>query len=171
MSRVARERPPCEPRLPTDRIKTPLSPACPCILILSPRSAPPEKGLDGSIATTPTFSPFLRRIFMMPSAKVDLPAPGGPVMPITDFSPTGKLESFLKAEGSLDSIPVINLAKLLTSIEGIKASTRFAVLLSYDYKTRRRWGDHSSETKTTALKQGQAQERRGLPLSADRKSG
>ena len=39
------------PRVAMERMKTPSSPASPAILSRSPKMAPPEKGLDGSMAT------------------------------------------------------------------------------------------------------------------------
>ena len=49
----------------------------------SPRMAPPEKGLVGSTATTPTVSPLARKRSTKASVMVDLPTPGEPVSPIT----------------------------------------------------------------------------------------
>ena len=51
--------------------------------IRSPRIAPPEKGLVGSTATMATVRPRLRSWLASLSTSVDLPAPGGPVMPTT----------------------------------------------------------------------------------------
>lgn len=68
-------------------MKTPSSPVCCCIRIRSPRTAPPENGLDGSIATTPTLFPSLRAWVIIRSTSVDFPAPGGPVTPITTAFP------------------------------------------------------------------------------------
>lgn len=59
-SLVACDSPPSDPRVAIDRMKTPLSDACPCIRIRSPRIAPPVNGLDGSTAITPTVFCFDR---------------------------------------------------------------------------------------------------------------
>src|SRR5487761_396463 len=53
-SLVACDNPPSEPRVAIERMNTPLSEACPCIRMRSPRIAPPVNGLDGSTAITPT---------------------------------------------------------------------------------------------------------------------
>src|SRR5690606_8214603 len=62
---------------------TPASSACACIRTRSPRMAPPVNGLEGSTAMTPTVRPSCRYAAMSRSTMVLLPAPGGPVMPIT----------------------------------------------------------------------------------------
>jgi hypothetical protein len=59
-SAVARERPPRLPRVAMERMKTPSSRAWSCMRMRSPRMAPPEKGLVGSTATTPTVFPCRR---------------------------------------------------------------------------------------------------------------
>ena len=59
-SAVARARPPRNPRVAIERINVPASPACPCMRTRSPRMAPPEYGLVGSTAITPTSSFLLR---------------------------------------------------------------------------------------------------------------
>src|SRR5687768_12150748 len=53
----------------------------------SPRIAPPVNGEDGSTATMPTVDP--RRLYSCAtfSARVDFPAPGGPVSPSTRARP------------------------------------------------------------------------------------
>src|SRR6266540_862349 len=53
----------------------------------SPRIAPPVKGEEGSTATIPTVSPRRRYACARRCARVDLPAPGGPVMPTTRARP------------------------------------------------------------------------------------
>ena len=63
-------------------MKTPRSPLWPIIRTRSPRIAPPENGLDGSTATTPTVRPAARAAAIRRSTRVLLPAPGGPVMPM-----------------------------------------------------------------------------------------
>ncbi len=50
---------------------------------LSPRMAPPEKGLEGSTAKTATFLFLLRKYPISLSVRVLLPEPGGPVIPTT----------------------------------------------------------------------------------------
>src|SRR5581483_2722719 len=47
----------------------------------SPKTAPPEYGLLGSTAITPTVFPSFRSSFVSLSQRVLLPAPGGPVTP------------------------------------------------------------------------------------------
>ena len=47
----------------------------------SPSSAPPVIGLDGSTAITATVRPALRTSAISDATSVDLPAPGGPVIP------------------------------------------------------------------------------------------
>ena len=53
------------------------------ILIRSPKSAPKLKGEEGSTQTTPTFFPAATQFAIKASTKVLLPAPGGPVIPVT----------------------------------------------------------------------------------------
>ncbi len=59
--------------------------------IRSPRIAPPENGDDGSMASTATRSlpsiPRVRACSMSRSVRVDLPAPGAPVIPIVYACP------------------------------------------------------------------------------------
>ena len=62
-------------------MNTPGSVACSCIRTRSPRMAPPEKGLDGSMASTPTSAPSFRIRVISLSVSVDFPDPGAPVMP------------------------------------------------------------------------------------------
>src|SRR5680860_43148 len=52
-----------------------------CIRTRSPSSAPPEKGDDGSTASTPTRLSVARSAFTIAEVDVDLPTPGEPVMP------------------------------------------------------------------------------------------
>ncbi|MCZ7554671.1 MAG: hypothetical protein M5U05_19180 [Anaerolineales bacterium] len=73
--------PPACPRAAIDRMKTLESPAYDCIRTRSPSRAPPVIGLDGSTATTPTARPASRALAMIAETRVDLPDPGGPVMP------------------------------------------------------------------------------------------
>src|SRR6185503_12761596 len=47
----------------------------------SPSRAPPVMGLEGSTATTATGRPASRALPMSAATSVDLPEPGGPVMP------------------------------------------------------------------------------------------
>ena len=82
-SPVARARPPSEPRVAIERMKTPGSSACACMRMRSPSTAPPVNGLEGSTATIPTVAPLARRCAVSRSTTVDFPAPGGPVMPST----------------------------------------------------------------------------------------
>ena len=83
ISWVERERPPKHPRVAKERIKTPSSVAWRCIRIRSPKIAPPVKGLVGSTATMPTLFSSFRKMSTILSAMVDLPEPGGPVIPMT----------------------------------------------------------------------------------------
>jgi hypothetical protein len=53
-ARAEAVRPPKCPRVASDRMKTPSSVAWRCMRMRSPRMAPPEKGLVGSTAITPT---------------------------------------------------------------------------------------------------------------------
>ena len=82
-SRLDRARPPSAPRVAIERMKTPSSPVSSVIRTRSPRMAPPENGLDGSMATMPTRRPDARIALARPRTRVDLPLPGTPVMPIT----------------------------------------------------------------------------------------
>ena len=54
---TAQDRPPRWPRLAMERMNTPPSVACSCILTRSPSRAPPVNGDVGSTARTPTRSP------------------------------------------------------------------------------------------------------------------
>ena len=82
-SAVLCERPPKLPRVPMLRMNTPSSIARLAMRMRSPRMAPPENGLVGSMAMMPTVLPCLRYSFASLSVSVLLPAPGGPVMPST----------------------------------------------------------------------------------------
>ena len=74
--------PPACPREAIERMKTPSSAAYDCMRTRSPRSAPPVIGEDGSTATTATVRPAARAARAISAAtSVDLPAPGGPVIP------------------------------------------------------------------------------------------
>ncbi len=68
--------PPWWPRVAIDRMNTPWSRACPCMRMRSPRMAPPEKGEEGSTASTPTRPPPARTPVMTRAVRVDFPAPG-----------------------------------------------------------------------------------------------
>ncbi len=81
--RVAAASPPRCPRDAMDRMKTSGSLACSCMRTRSPSSAPPEKGEDGSTATTPTRLPSLRYSRSIAEVVVDFPTPGDPVSPTT----------------------------------------------------------------------------------------
>ena len=56
----------------------------------SPRTAPRVNGLDGSTESTPTVRSASRRSFVIEPISVDLPTPGGPVMPITRAAGRGE---------------------------------------------------------------------------------
>jgi hypothetical protein len=68
-----------------------------CILIRSPRIAPPENGLDGSIQMIPTRSPRSRYKPARRSTSEDFPAPGAPVMPTTRPRPVCGNTDFINA--------------------------------------------------------------------------
>ena len=82
-SAVASATPPSRPRLPIERKNTPSSVSCSTSRTRSPKTAPCVNGLEGSTATTPTFCPALRISRTSAPTSVDLPTPGGPVMPTT----------------------------------------------------------------------------------------
>ena len=82
-SPVARASPPRLPRVAMLRMNTSGSSVWVCMRMRSPSTAPPVNGLDGSTAITPTGRPSARRRLVTRSTSVDLPAPGGPVMPST----------------------------------------------------------------------------------------
>ena len=84
---VDRDRPPSRPRVASERMNTPSSVACRCMRTRSPSKAPPENGLEGSTATTPTRSPAARARATSASTSVDLPTPGDPVTPTTNAPP------------------------------------------------------------------------------------
>jgi hypothetical protein len=78
---VVHARPPRWPREAIERMYTSRSSAWSCIRTRSPRRAPPEKGDDGSTASTPTRFPAARSWPTNAEVDVDLPTPGEPVMP------------------------------------------------------------------------------------------
>src|SRR4051794_18622408 len=84
---VVHASPPRWPGEAIDRMKTPGSVAWSCIRTRSPSSAPPENGDDGSTASTPTRRPAARSSVTRALVVVDLPTPGGPVMPTTCACP------------------------------------------------------------------------------------
>ncbi len=75
--------PPFRPLVEILLMNTPLSVANCCILSLSPIRDPWLIGLEGSIATTATLYPLLLYSPISREIRVDLPAPGIPVTPIT----------------------------------------------------------------------------------------
>ena len=77
------DRPPSAPREASERTYTPGSAWWPSIRMRSPRMAPPEKGLLGSTASTPTVLPCERSTLMSTATSVLLPLPGLPVRPST----------------------------------------------------------------------------------------
>src|SRR6056297_1577795 len=93
-------------------IKTPGSVLRSPIRTLSPRIAPPVNGLVGSTAIIAIFLFCFLRCFTSLSVRVLLPAPGGPVIPITYAFPVCPYKSFSisTASASLFSIIVISLA-------------------------------------------------------------
>ncbi len=79
--------PPVAPRVAMLRMNTPGSLASSVMRMRSPRIAPPEYGLDGSMATMPTFSPRSRKTAVSFATSVDFPLPGTPVRPMTWAEP------------------------------------------------------------------------------------
>jgi hypothetical protein len=74
---------PALPRVAMLRINTPGSSTRSDMRMRSPRMAPPENGLDGSMATMPTLRPSARSVRASRATSDDLPQPGTPVMPTT----------------------------------------------------------------------------------------
>ena len=60
--------------------------------VLSPRMAPPDDLEEGSIANTATLWPWLTISQPRASMRLDLPAPGGPEIPILKESPNGGVD-------------------------------------------------------------------------------
>ena len=81
-SYTASARPPRAPRVAIERMKTPRSSWSGAMRTRSPSNAPPEYGEVGSTATIATSSPAPRQCRASAAAKVDFPAPGGPVIPV-----------------------------------------------------------------------------------------
>ena len=108
-SAVARASPPRNPRVAIERMKVPESPACPCMRIRSPRMAPPEYGLVGSTAITPTCSRFFLWYAAKRSTRVLFPVPGAPVTPVRYACPVcgNSSRSNSSASGAWFSIAVI----------------------------------------------------------------
>ncbi len=79
--------PPAWPRDAIERMNTPSSEAYACIRTRSPSNAPPVIGEDGSTATTAAVRPASRSAARSDATSVDLPAPGGPVMPTRCAAP------------------------------------------------------------------------------------
>ena len=73
-------------------MNTSRSPAYDCIRTRSPSSAPPVIGDDGSTATTATDRPAARTSPISAATSVDLPAPGGPVIPTMCAPPGQRVE-------------------------------------------------------------------------------
>ena len=92
VSRVFLATPPRDPPAGEGRMKAFSSAERSSILVLSPRILPPERSLEGSMASTASFLP--EAVIRVPrdSMKVLFPTPGTPVIPIlTDFPAWGKL--------------------------------------------------------------------------------
>ena len=85
--RVASDRPPSEPRLAIERMKTPGSRKWSARRMRSPSRAPLVNGLDGSIERTATSRSLSRACLTSAPIRVDLPTPGGPVKPTTAALP------------------------------------------------------------------------------------
>jgi len=73
--------------VPIERMKTPGSRKCSVRRMRSPRSAPCVNGLEGSTETTPTVLSCARIWRTSAAIRLDLPTPGGPVMPTTYAEP------------------------------------------------------------------------------------
>ena len=69
--------------MPIERMKTPGSRKCSDRRMRSPRSAPCVNGLDGSTEITPTVCSAARIRRTSAAIRLDLPTPGGPVIPTT----------------------------------------------------------------------------------------
>src|ERR1700691_1638249 len=126
--------PPRWPRDAIERMKTPGSAVCRCILIRSPSTAPPVSGLEGSIAATATERPARRNSEMKASTSVDLPTPGAPVKPMTLAAPAkGRIRRRTAAPSSLSSISVIQRANAPASPRTRRAinASRFAGATSF----------------------------------------
>ena len=80
-SMVASDSPPRWPRVAMERMKTPSSVAWSAMRTRSPRIAPPEKGDEGSMASTAASTSAARITRRSAFVSVDFPAPGAPVMP------------------------------------------------------------------------------------------
>src|SRR5512134_248560 len=87
------------------RMKTPGSPESSVMRMRSPRIAPPENGLEGSIATMPTVRPVDRNCWASARTMVDLPLPGTPVIPMVWARPANRWISAtrLRLPGAVDS--------------------------------------------------------------------
>src|SRR5215472_5610201 len=131
-SPVERDRPPRLPRVARERMKTLESVACACIRIRSPRIAPPVNALVGSTAITLTDLSCLRKEAISPSTIVDLPEPGGPVIPITYARPVRGNSTWSSsiAPGSASSIRRISLEAARTSPRRIRSERRPAPKLT-----------------------------------------
>ena len=79
---TASAKPPACPRVAIERIKAPASDAS-SIRTRSPRIAPPVKGDDGSTAKTAGLYSDVAKSLAREAVRVDFPAPGAPVIPIT----------------------------------------------------------------------------------------
>src|SRR5437868_5067492 len=80
--------------------------------IRSPSTAPPENGLLGSTAKIATCLPLSFQLLARQSTKVDLPAPGEPVIPTTCARPVfeNSLDWIALARGDPFSLNVIKRA-------------------------------------------------------------
>ena len=82
-ARVAGASPPRRSPAAIERMKMPRSAGSASIRARSPSSAPPERLDEGSTASTATVRPLSRHAATSALSSVDLPAPGGPVIPTT----------------------------------------------------------------------------------------
>ena len=80
---VFADKPPNEPRVAIERINTSGWLKWLVMRILSPSNEPKLNGEVGSIANIATLLPWFTSLSIMALTSVLLPAPGGPVIPIT----------------------------------------------------------------------------------------
>ncbi len=82
-ARVAQARPPRRSPAAVERIRTPRSLGSKSMRARSPSSDPPDRRELGSTASIATEQSRSRQLCSSAESNVDLPAPGGPVTPIT----------------------------------------------------------------------------------------
>ena len=96
VSRVFRATPPSDPAEGEGLTKTEGLLQMLSMRVLSPRIEPPLRSDEGSMASTASLWRSPATMLPMASMKVDLPAPGTPVMPMrTDFPACGRHASMI----------------------------------------------------------------------------